>query len=432
MIPENIPIPLPGGLETPLPQFLRARQKFNAVEVTDVDAAVREQFAKFSHLDLTGKSVAVAVGSRGIRSQPPVVYAVVAALKAAGAEPFIVPAMGSHGGGSAEGQQKIVEGYGFGSNELGIPLKSSLDVVELAQVADGAREPIRVFCDKNAYEADYIVAVNRVKPHTSFRGAHESGLAKMLAIGLGKHSGAVELHRRGMDRFGELLPPVAEAFIAKTKLLCAVAIVENGYEKLHHVELVRPAEILERDKALLESAKSLIPRLLVDDIDILLIDQIGKNISGGGMDPNVTGRANSKRHDFGGPRVHRIVLRDLTDETDGNATGMGMADLVTQRLARKVDWSKTYVNLVTAGVPSGASLPLVANNDQEAMFIAMRSCPMATPEAVRVVRIENTLDLGEIWVSLAMAADVEAHPDMELVSQPFDMTFDDDGALGHF
>lgn len=423
MIPSDIPIPLPGGLETPLPRFHRAEQRFNADEVADVDRAMADQFAKFADIDLSGKSVAVAVGSRGIRSQPPVVFALVRLLKEAGAKPFLVPAMGSHGAGSAQGQRKILEDYGFTEEALGIPIKSSMEVVQLDTVDDG----LRVFCDKIAFEADYMVAVNRVKPHTSFRGRHESGLCKMLAIGVGKHAGAVEMHRRGMDRFGELLPVVTRAFLAHTRLLCGVAIVENGYEKLAHVEMVPPDEIIERDAALLERAKTLIPRILLDKLDVLVVDEIGKNISGGGMDPNVTGRNAGRHRDFGGPEIERIVIRDLTEGTHGNATGMGTADITTQRLLRKLDWTKTYVNLVTAGVPGPASLPMVANNDREAMYIAMRSIPMITPESARIMRIENTLDLGEVWVSTALAAEVEAHPDMRLLSDAFDIPFDAEG-----
>ncbi|MEL6998077.1 MAG: DUF362 domain-containing protein [Pseudomonadota bacterium] len=428
MIPSIIPIPLPGGLDMPLPKFLRARQRFDGDTVEDVAAAVAAEFEKFKHIDLTGKSVAVTVGSRGIRSQKPVVVAVIDELKKAGANPFIVPAMGSHGGGTAEGQQKIVEDYGMGADDMGVPLKSSMDVVELAEVVDG----LKVYCDKNAYEADYIVPLNRVKPHTSFRGKWESGVCKMIAIGLGKHTGAVEMHRRGMARFPELLPPITEAFLAKTNVLFGVAIVENGYERLHTVNLIPPEQIVERDAELLELAKSLIPRLLLDQIDVLVVDEIGKNISGAGMDPNVTGRNSSKSNDFAGPEIQQIVIRGLTEGTHGNATGLGVADVTTQAFVRQMDWTKTYVNLVTAGVPSGASLPLVANSDRDALFIAMRGCPMLEGATSRIVRIENTLDLGEIWVSEAMAADVAAHPEMEIIGEPFEISFDADGQLGPF
>ena len=429
MIPSIIPIPLPEGLDVDLPQFVKVRQRFNADEVADVDAAVAAQFAKFAGTDLTGKSVAVAVGSRGIRSQPPVVHAVVRELLGAGAKPFLVPAMGSHGGGSAEGQQKIIEDYGFSEATLGIPVRSSLDVVDLGAVPD--LDGLRVYCDKIAFEADFIVPINRVKPHTSFRGKWESGLCKMLTIGLGKHTGAVEMHKRGMAVFGDLLPHTARHILAQTKVLFGVAIVENGYEKLNHVELVAPDDFVDRDAVLLERSKALIPQILIKAMDVLVVDEIGKNISGAGMDPNVTGRNASRSNDFHGPDIKQIVVCGLTEGTHGNATGMGVADVTTQKLVRSMDWTKTYVNLVTAGVPAGAALPLVANNDRNAISIAMRGVPMLTADKARIVRIENTLDLGEIWVSTPLAAEAAAHPDMEVLSNPFDATFDSEGNLGH-
>lgn len=428
MIPSMIPIPLPGGITLPLPRFQRARQKFNAEQIDDVEQAMADQMAKFAHIDLTGKSVAVAVGSRGIRSQPPVVKALVEALKARGAAPFIVPAMGSHGSGTAEGQAQIVEEYNCGSEALGVPLKSAMEVVELCQMPDG----LRIYCDRNAMAADWIVPVNRVKPHTSFRGINESGLCKMMIIGLGKHTGAVEMHRRGMANFGPILGPASEAFMANANVLFGCAIVENGYEKLHTMELIPPAEIVARDQELLARSKNLIPRLLVDNVDVLVVDQIGKNISGAGMDPNVTGRNSQKSNDFGGPEINRIVIRGLTEETHGNATGLGVADVTTQRLVRAMDWTKTYVNIVTSGEPGGAGLPLVANNDHEAISIAMRGVIMLEPMDARIVRIENTLDLGEIWVSEPMTADVEAHPEMELIGEAFEAEIDAEGNLGHF
>ncbi|MEM9139611.1 MAG: DUF362 domain-containing protein, partial [Pseudomonadota bacterium] len=401
MIPASIPIPLPEGLHVDLPEFYKARQRFNADEVTDVAAAVASEFARFSAVDLAGKTVAVAVGSRGIRSQPPVVRAVVDELLKAGAKPFLVPAMGSHGGGTAEGQAKILEDYGFAEAALGIPIRSSMDVVDLGEVP--GLDGLHTYCDRIAFEADFLVPVNRVKPHTSFRGKWESGLCKMLTIGVGKHKGAVEMHRRGMAVFGDLLPKTAAHILERTRVLFGVAIVENGYEKLAHVELVSPSDFVARDAALLEQAKALIPRILLPSLDILVVDQIGKDISGAGMDPNVTGRNSGRSNDFGGPEIRQIVARALTPGTKGNATGMGAADITTQALVRDLDWSKTYVNLVTSGTPAGAALPLVADNDRDAVFIAMRGCPSVDAGNARILRIENTLDLGHIWVSAPLA-----------------------------
>jgi hypothetical protein len=418
-------ISIPEGLDKPLPYMLRVRQHFNADEVEDVDAKVATQFRRFAGMNLTGKSVAIAIGSRGIPSQKRVVPALVRELHAAGAEPFITAAMGSHGGGTAEGQRKILEGFGLGEAALGISLRSSMDVVEVGRIADD----LPIYCDRHAWEADFVVPCNRVKPHTNFRARHESGLCKMLAIGLGKHVGAFEMHRRGMERFGELLPLATELFLSKVNVLFGVAIVENAYSKPYQIEFVAPDDFLERDAALLVQAKDLIPRILLSEMDVLIVDEMGKDISGMGMDPNVTGRAHNRCNDFGGPDIRLLFVRDLTDATGGNATGIGVADVTTRSVARKFDRAKTYVNMITAGQPGIASLPLVATDDRQAMLIVMHSCPMATAESLRIVRIENTSSLSEIWVSMALRDRVEAHPDMEILSDPFALSFSDDGMM---
>ncbi|MEK9722484.1 MAG: hypothetical protein VW405_03220, partial [Rhodospirillaceae bacterium] len=244
--------------------------------------------------------------------------------------------MGSHGGGSAEGQEKVLTSYGYTEGTMGVPVKSSLDVVELARIDPD----IPVYCDKHAFGADYMIMCNRVKPHTDFRAVHESGLIKMLAIGMSKHAGATALHFHGMGKFDDLLPRAAEAFLANTKTLFGVAVVENAEEDVRHLEFVAPKDFFVRDAAMLADAKASIPRLLFEGIDVLLVDEIGKNISGAGMDPNVTGRTTSGEGGFDdGPPISRIVIRDLTDVTEGNATGLGMGDVITQRAVRKIDWT---------------------------------------------------------------------------------------------
>ena len=429
MMPSTIPIPMPGGLSVELPRFVRVRQRFPAEEVTDVDAAVAEQFARLPSVPLTGKSIAIAVGSRGIRPQPPVVRAVVRELLAAGAEPFVVPAMGSHGGGIAEAQVGILTGYGIIEDFVGAPVRGSMEVVQVASLEDGTP----VYCDRLASEADYIVPCNRVKPHTDFRGRHESGLVKMMAIGLGKHAGAAAIHAHGMARFAEVLPAAGRAFLENTRTLFAVAMVENAYDRLMHVELVPRERIMERDAALLELAKANIPRFLFDAIDILIIDEIGKNISGSGMDPNATGRPLTRLPGFeDAPDIQRIVVRDLTEATHGNATGLGAADVTTQRVVRKMDWSTTYVNLVTAGVIDAAKLPLVADDDRAALAVAVRGCPRLNAAEARIVRARNTLELSEVWASEAMLDEVSAHPDLEALGEPVEAGFDASGALLDF
>ncbi len=421
MIPSSIPIPLPGGLDVELPPFFKVRQKFSAEEMADMEKGIATDFKKAVTVDLAGKSVAIGLGSRGIRTQPPVVKAVIAELKAAGAVPFIAPTMGSHAGGTAEGQQKILESYGLGEADLGVPIRSSMEVVEVARLDDGTP----VYCDKICSQADYIVVCNRVKPHTDFRAVHESGLIKMMAIGLAKHAGAEALHRHGMERFDEMVPAAGRAFLANTNVLFGVAIVENAFDRLLTAEIVAPDEIFERDAALLEIAKANIPRFLFEGIDVLVIDQIGKDISGAGMDPNATGRPSWPVPNFyNGPHIKRIVVRDLTEATHGNATGISGADVTTQRVVRQMDWTATYVNIVTAGVIQAGKLPMVADNDRMAIAMALRGCPMLEPEDARIVRVRNTLELDQVWVSEPMAAEVEANPELERLGDAVPVKYD--------
>ena len=426
MLPSSIPIPIPGGLHDPLPRFVKVGQKFDLSALSDVDAAVAEQFQRFADIDLTGKSVAVGVGSRGIKQQPQVVKALIGELKAAGAKPFIIPAMGSHGGGSAEGQTAVLASYGYTEENMGVPINSSLEVIELGRI----ERDVPVYCDKLAMDADHIIMCNRVKPHTDFRANHESGLIKMVAIGMAKHAGATALHFHGMGNFNTLLPAATKIFLEKTPTLFGVAMVENAKENLKHLEFVAPDDFFHRDAALLQMAKTSIPRLYFDTVDVLIIDEIGKDISGAGMDPNVTGRPPSSLPGFdSGAAINRIVVRDLTEKTEGNSTGIGAADVTTQRLVQKVDWTKIYVNIVTAGVLEGARLPIVANTDRDAIGIALRGCFGVTSESSRIVRIKNTLEMTNLWASEPMIADIEKNQNQTVLSEPFNLEFDANGGL---
>ena len=426
MLPSSIPIPLPGGLHGPLPRFLCVGQQFSTDTVESIDATLASGLQQFKHLNLEGKSIAIGVGSRGIKQQPLVVKALIRELLAVGAEPFIVPAMGSHGGGSAEGQSKVLASYGITEDTMGAPVKATMEVVELCKLKDGTA----IYCDRLANAADFIIACNRVKPHTSFRGPYESGLMKMLAIGLGKHEGATALHFKGFAQFHNLIPSAGKAFIENTNILFGVAMVENSEENLQHLELVAANEFVTRDAALLKLARASIPQLLFEDIDVLVIDEIGKNISGAGLDPNVTGRAGSREPGF--ERKHpigRIVVRDLTDETEGNATGIGMSDVTTQQAVGKLDWSKTYLNMVTAGALDGGKLPIVADTDRDAIGIAIRGCPGVMSDQARIVRIKNTLELTTVWASERLIAGIEANSKQEILSEPFELSFNEMGAL---
>ncbi|NQW02334.1 MAG: DUF362 domain-containing protein [Rhodospirillales bacterium] len=426
MIPSQIPIPLPGGLHGPLPKFIKVGQQLSTETIESIEQTIASEFKKFSAIDLTGKSIALGVGSRGIKHQRRVVEAVLSELKAVGANPFIIPTMGSHGGGSAAGQLKVLESYGYTEASMGVPIRASMDVVELDKLNNGTQ----IYCDRIASEADYIIACGRVKPHTDFRGPYESGLIKMLAIGLGKHAGATALHFNGFQKFKELIPEAGEKFIAKANLLFGIAMVENANEDLRHLELVAPKDFMRRDAELLELAKASIPKLLFKNIDLLIVDEIGKNISGAGMDPNVTGRPVEFIEGFDiGPAIGRIMLRDLTAVTEGNASGIGIADVVTQRILAKMDWTKTYVNIVTAGVLDGAKMPIIANNDRDAIGIGIRGCPGVDSDTARIVRISNTLEMNTVWASQPMADEIAANPGLTALSEPFDCAFSDDGDL---
>ena len=337
--------------------------------------------------------------------------------------------MGSHGGGTAEGQVGILTEYGITEEYLGCPIEASMDVVQVGTLADGWP----VYCDRIASEADYIVPCNRVKPHTDYRGVHESGLVKMMAIGLAKHRGAEAMHRQGFARFAEVIPEAGRVFLDNTKVLFGIAMVENAHDRLLHVELVPRSRIFERDAALLELAKANIPRFLFEAVDLLIVDQIGKDISGSGMDPNATGRPNTKLPGFeDAPDIHRILVRDLTDATHGNATGLTGADVTTQRVIRKMDWTATYINVVTAGLIDAASIPLVANTDREAIALALRGCPKLEPAEARIARVRNTLELETIWLSETLREEVEAHPRMSILGEPRPVRFDDEGTLLDF
>lgn len=426
MIPPTIPIPLPGGLHGSLPRFVSVSQSLSSETVADIDFSVAKEFEKFKSHYLKGKSVAIAVGSRGIKQQPLVVRALVQELKNVGAKPFIIPAMGSHGGGNAMGQEAVLTGYGITENTMGAAIRSSMDVIELAKLKDGTP----IYCDKLAYEADFIIPVNRIKPHTDFRAEHESGLIKMLAIGVSKHAGATALHFHGMGKFSTLLPDASRVFIANTNILFGIGMVENANEEMMHIEMIAPDHFFDRDATLLKLAKESIPQLLFEEIDVLVIDEIGKNVSGAGLDPNVTGRTSSNLPGFdNGVPIQRIIVRDLTDVTEGNATGIGVADVTTQRVIQKMDWTKTYLNIVTAGVLDGAKLPIVADTDRDAIGIGVRGCPGVASDKSKIVRVKNTLELTNVWATETMLPEIENNPRLQVTSDPFECNFDNEGAI---
>ncbi len=342
-----------------------------------------------------------------------------------GGRPFIVPAMGSHGGAVAEGQDALLAHYGVTERHIGCPIRASMDVVELGQLPSGER----IYTDRIAYaEADLVIPVNRIKPHTDFHGTVESGLFKMLAIGLGKQRGADALHASGFENFPWLIPAAGRFVLEHLRIPFGIATVENGYSQLALLEAIPSAMIATREPALLEEARRRMARLPVARLDVLVIDQMGKEISGAGMDPNVLGRYYQQRLP-GGPDVQRIIVLDLTDATEGNAAGVGMADICTERVARKIDRMKTYINQLTAKLPEGGRLPLVAPNDRAAIQMAIASLRGAAYEAIRLLRIRSTKDLTQVWASEATLAELLAGGRAEPLGELAPPAFHADGNL---
>ena len=414
----------------PVPKMLRVRQIFEAPTVEDIPAAVR---AEVQRLDLgpkvnPGETVAISVGSRGIANIALIIKSLVAELKALGLEPFLVPAMGSHGGGIAEAQQEIIEGYGVTEEYTGAPIKSSMDVVQIGETEDG----VPVYFDKYAFEGDHVAVVGRIKPHTDFVGEIESGLHKMMLIGLGKHKGAALYHQAIVHySFDRIIRSVGQTVIDKCGVLLGLGLVENQYDKTALIKGVGADEFVEREKELLVLAKKWMPRLPFDQVDLLIVDEIGKNISGAGMDTNVVGRKFHDNHaaEKEYPKVTRILVRGLTEETHGNASGIGTAEYAHKRAIEEMDREITYINCMTGNHPSGAHIPLYFDTDQVCIQKALETVGLVEPENAKVLRIHNTLELGELLVSEAYRTEIEQRDDLEIVGEAEDMPFDENGDL---
>jgi ribosome maturation factor RimP len=406
-----------------LPRWALVRHRMYVDEVADVTAAVGAALEPVRAAIRPGSRVCLAVGSRGIDRIDEVVRAAVAWVRSAGAEVFVVPAMGSHGGATAKGQLEVLASYDITPESIGCDIRSSMETVELGEVRPG----VPVFVDRNAFEgADIIVPINRVKPHTDFTGEIESGLMKMIAIGLGKQRGADTFHRQGFATFHELIPAVAEFTLSKANIPFGLALVENGYARLSRIEAVPRDKIWERERELLAEAREQMARLPLGNIDVLVLDYIGKDISGLGMDSNVVGRYYTGPTGAG-PSIQRIVVGDLTAETEGNAVGIGMADIVLRRAVEKMDAHKTYMNCITAKTPEGARVALTLDTDRQALSVAIACCLKVEPSTARIVRIRDTKHLGLLYVSEPALAHVLATGRCEIVRPLEAIEFDRNG-----
>ena len=406
-----------------LPPWALVRYRMDPAEVADVAAAVGAALDTQRASIKPDSRVCLAAGSRGIDRIDEVVRAAVAWVRAAGAEVFVVPAMGSHGGATREGQLEVLASYGITPESIGCEIRSSMDTVELGEVRPG----VPVFIDRLAFEgADAIIPINRVKPHTDFVGDIESGLMKMIAIGLGKQRGAHSLHRQGFDTFAQLVPQTAEYTVSKVNIPFGLALVENGYARLWQIEAVPAARLRERERDLLLMARERMARLPFGTIDVVVLDYIGKDISGLGMDSNVVGRYYAGPTGAG-PNIQRIVVRDLTAETEGNAVGIGMADVVLRRAVEKMDAHKTYMNTITAKTPEGARIALTVDTDRQALAVALACCVRVEPSEARIVRIRDTKHVDLMYVTEPALPELLATGRAEIIRPLGPIDFDQAG-----
>lgn len=409
----------------PCPPLVHVRQRLPRPRLADVAAEAARQVAPLLASIKPGQRIAITAGSRGIADIVPILRAVVDAVRRAGAQPLIVAAMGSHGGGTSAGQLKVLHGLGISEHSLGAPIHAGVDVVELGRTASG----LSAFCDSAAAACDAILVVNRVKIHTLFSEPFGSGLLKMIVVGLGKAAAAERMHRAGTGRvMADAIAEIAAVSLARGRFLGGMAIVENGYEETALLEGVPVPQLMERELALFQQANALMPHLPVDDMDVLIVEEMGKNISGTGMDINITGRWRLPgTPDPARPHTNRLVVLRLTPQSEGNAVGIGHADITTQALVDAIDRRASYLNAFTTGFVERVAIPMYMPTEHEAISAALRTCGVA-PAAARVVRIKNTLQLEDVWLSENVLA-VALGNGCEALGAPQPLAYDGNGRL---
>jgi len=409
-----------------LPKMVKIRQRFSREKIEDIPAEVRGQLSRpeIEGNIRPGMSIAVTSGSRGIANIALITREIVSFVKSKGAHPFIIPAMGSHGGATAEGQSMILRDYGITEETMGCPLRATMQTVHIGYTDEGHT----VLIDRYAAEADAIIAVGRIKPHTGYRGPYESGIMKMLAIGISKQEGAEVCHESGFKNMHRMVPLFGSAILKHSNVIFGVGIVENAYEDTCKIVSMTPQEIIDKEPVLLDEAKAMMPQIMIPETDVLVVDEIGKNYSGDGMDPNITGTFCTP-YATGGMKSQHVVVLDLSKETHGNAIGLGLADATTRRAYEKMDFEKTYPNSITSTVLSGSRIPMVMASDKEAIAVAIKACNEIDKSNVRLVRINNSLHVDEIYISVAHLDEAKLHPDIEVISGPEPWPFDENGNL---
>lgn len=409
------------------PKVIKVRQKFASPLLENIQDKINSEMAPFSDQVLHGQRIAVAVGSRGIRNLLVIVSAVVTKLKEWGAEPFIVPAMGSHGGATSDGQKEVLASFGITEENLEVPIISNMDVLEIGHI----REGIPVYIDRETIAADGIILINRIKPHTDFRAPVESGLMKMLVVGLGKQRGAELIHSHGVLGLQTLIPLMADVAINKLPILFGLGILENARDETADIIALDSNQMREKEPSLLIRASELMPKLPIDFLDVLVVEKMGKNISGTGIDTNIIGRMGIRNQaDLQTPKISRVVVLDLTEESHGNALGVGLADIIPRRLQEKIDINKTYANVVTTSLLERGFIPLVMPTDRETISIALKTVGRpVNPQDARFMIIRSTLDLEEIYISTNMVLEIKDMPGIEIIGEPESLSFSEEGEL---
>lgn len=411
---------------TQIPRMAKVHQIFENNAIGNIPVAIDKEFSKneISSTIKQGMTIAVTAGSRGIANIDIILREIINHIKKLGGKPFIFPSMGSHGSATAEGQLDLIAGYNITEESMGVPIRSSMETVVIGRTADGRS----VYLDKFASEADGIVVVGRIRPHTAFRGTYESGLLKMMAIGMGNQKGAESCHEEGFGRITRNVETYADVMLKNARILFGVGLVEDAFDNTCIIEAIPTHEIKEREEKLLIEARLLMPRIMFPKFDILIVDQIGKNFSGDGADPNVTGTYCTPFAD-GGPEIQRYVILDLSEETHGNSVGIGMADFTTKRVFDKTDFDASYPNALTCRVVSGVRMPMVLKNDKLAIQAAIYCCTGIDKTRPKIIRIMNTSQIEKIWISEALVPEAMTNTDIGILFPLREVEFDNDGSM---
>lgn len=409
-----------------LPKFVHVKQYFphNELSEDEIKNIIAENFKRpeIKNTIKPGQRICITSGSRGVSNIVVITKAVVDNVKALGAEPFIIPAMGSHGGATAEGQKGILTGYGITEETMGCPIISSMETVKIGHAEE---IDVDVQIDKNAYEADGIIVLNRIKAHTGFKGKYESGLMKMMTVGLGKQAGAYVAHAAGDDFMPERLFSIGSEIIRKANIIFGIGLMENAFDKTYKIAFLEPNEIPVKEPELLNEAKAAMGKIFLDACDVIILEKIGKNYSGGGMDPNVVGRSRLPI----GIKSERMGIFELSEESHGNATGMGRADVATMKFFHQISFDDTYPNAVTDHDSSVYKIPLIAENELECIQTSMAICLNMDVNNPKILILKNSLEIEDILISEAMIDEAKTREQLTIVGEPFDLEFDEDGNL---